>query len=316
MPFENTVAGKLLTKVGRGFGLVDPEKVEAPAINPAAAQLNTGQADAARLQQQQFIQALQAQAAGSGPSLAQGQLQQATDSGIRQAMALGQSMPGMGNQARLRSILGNQAALQQQAAGQSALLRNQEMMQGQQMLGGALSGMRGQDLNQAGMQQQGNMGMAQLQAQNRLAYDQMNNSAQMASDGRLMNVVGAGINAGGAAASMSAGGGAGGGGGGGGGFMTPNVEPPTMMSIGGPVPGRAMSPGNSLRNDTVPAMLSPGEIVIPRSVAQDEDAPDKAAAFVAAVKAQKQGKPDEETLKRILSRLDRVEQMAYGGRVC
>jgi len=34
------------------------------------------------------------------------------------------------------------------------------------------------------------------------------------------------------------------------------------------------------RRDVVPAMLSPGEIVLPRSVSLDEDAPDKAADFV------------------------------------
>jgi hypothetical protein len=34
---------------------------------------------------------------------------------------------------------------------------------------------------------------------------------------------------------------------------------------GGIVPGKAKFPGNDLRNDTVPALLSPGEYVIPRS---------------------------------------------------
>lgn len=38
------------------------------------------------------------------------------------------------------------------------------------------------------------------------------------------------------------------------------------MKMGGHVPGEAAVPGDSERNDTVPAMLSPGELVIPRSV--------------------------------------------------
>lgn len=38
------------------------------------------------------------------------------------------------------------------------------------------------------------------------------------------------------------------------------------MKLGGHVPGDAEVPGDSEQNDTVPAMLSPGELVIPRSV--------------------------------------------------
>jgi hypothetical protein len=54
-------------------------------------------------------------------------------------------------------------------------------------------------------------------------------------------------------------------------------------ATGGRVPGKADVGGNSLKNDKVPAMLSPGEIVIPRSVVNSEDAPEKARAFVEAV---------------------------------
>lgn len=49
---------------------------------------------------------------------------------------------------------------------------------------------------------------------------------------------------------------------------------------GGPVPGQAQVPGNSIQNDTVPAMVSPGEVVLPRTVTQSADAPRKAADFV------------------------------------
>jgi hypothetical protein len=57
------------------------------------------------------------------------------------------------------------------------------------------------------------------------------------------------------------------------------------MSDGGRVPGRAKVFGNDERNDTQAAMLSPGEIVIPRDIALSPDAPEQAARFVAAVKA-------------------------------
>lgn len=50
---------------------------------------------------------------------------------------------------------------------------------------------------------------------------------------------------------------------------------------------RKMIPGDHPQNDIVPAMLSPGEIVIPRSIAQSPEAAKKAAAFVAAIKRSK-----------------------------
>lgn len=56
---------------------------------------------------------------------------------------------------------------------------------------------------------------------------------------------------------------------------------------GGYVPGKAKVKGDSEVNDTVPAMVSPGEIVIPRSIAQGKDAAKKSADFVAAVLAKK-----------------------------
>ncbi len=46
------------------------------------------------------------------------------------------------------------------------------------------------------------------------------------------------------------------------------VSRPMNMKSGGPVPGDAMVPGDSPMNDTQLAKLSPGEIVLPRSVAQ------------------------------------------------
>lgn len=43
------------------------------------------------------------------------------------------------------------------------------------------------------------------------------------------------------------------------------------MAKGGEVPGEALYPGDDIRNDQVPAMLSPGEVVIPRSETSDYD---------------------------------------------
>lgn len=57
---------------------------------------------------------------------------------------------------------------------------------------------------------------------------------------------------------------------------------------GGPVPGQARVAGDSLKNDIQPAMLSPKEIVLPRSITMAPDAPEKAREFVAAL-MKKQG---------------------------
>jgi hypothetical protein len=63
------------------------------------------------------------------------------------------------------------------------------------------------------------------------------------------------------------------------------------MMAGGGVPGddSQMDPGvDSTDNDTVPANLSPHEIVLPRSVAQAPDAPQQAAQFVQGIKGGQQ----------------------------
>lgn len=60
----------------------------------------------------------------------------------------------------------------------------------------------------------------------------------------------------------------------GGGFPTGEVNAAT----GGNVPGKASVPGDSQRNDKVRALLSPGEVVVPRTIAHD---PDRVKQFVA-----------------------------------
>ncbi len=65
--------------------------------------------------------------------------------------------------------------------------------------------------------------------------------------------------------------------------------PPVMASRGGAVLGKAKVKGDSLQNDTVNAKLSPGEVVIPRSVMQSKD-PVKGAADFVAQELRKHGK--------------------------
>lgn len=64
-----------------------------------------------------------------------------------------------------------------------------------------------------------------------------------------------------------------------------SISGEALAQAGEEVPGRASVKGDSLKNDTVKAMLSPGEVVIPRHVMQSEDPASNAAKFVAAVLA-------------------------------
>lgn len=53
-----------------------------------------------------------------------------------------------------------------------------------------------------------------------------------------------------------------------------------LASHGGKIPGKAQVKGDSYQNDTVPAVLSPGEIVIPRSILESKNPVQAAAQFV------------------------------------
>jgi hypothetical protein len=61
----------------------------------------------------------------------------------------------------------------------------------------------------------------------------------------------------------------------------------SQLKAGGHVPGQAQVKGNDYKNDTVKALLSPGEVVIPRSVMQGKDPVRGAAEFVRSVMAKK-----------------------------
>ena len=55
------------------------------------------------------------------------------------------------------------------------------------------------------------------------------------------------------------------------------------MKDGGKVPGEAKVAGDSYKNDTVKALLSPGEIVLPRHITQGDKPGDRAKRFVEAL---------------------------------
>lgn len=70
--------------------------------------------------------------------------------------------------------------------------------------------------------------------------------------------------------------------GGGGGMNMASMLPMLAMlaAHGGKVPGQGEVPGDSYANDKVPAMLSPHEVVLPRSITMHQNAPEMAKLFM------------------------------------
>ena len=81
-----------------------------------------------------------------------------------------------------------------------------------------------------------------------------------------------------------------------------------FASKGGKVNGKPKVGGDSTANDTVPAMLSPGEIVIPRSATQS---PEEAHAFLDQIIRQQSG-PD---YREVMNAKVKYHNMAHGGDV-
>jgi len=221
-------------------------------------------------QQQALAQALQAQMSGAGPSVAQQALKQATNRNIQQNTAMIASQKGINPALAQKLAAQNAAAMGQEAAAQGATLQAQEQLAARGQLGGLYGQMGQQNLTAQSQYLQGVQGQNQINA-----GIEAQNAANMAGlAGGVINAAGSALTAGLGGAKTAPMGGSGGGAGGGSrtvqGMMTP-------MSEGGKVDGKAKVKGDSEKNDTVPAMLSPGEIVIPRS---HSDSPEKAKEFI------------------------------------
>lgn len=230
---------------------------------------------------------------GSGMELV-AQMQAAQDATERQALAsLEKNAQVQQGRRDATSQLGNMAGqlssrdFQQQAqkaAAQDAINRfntaNQQQTQMYNHQG--RQGMANQNVAQNNQFAQNVMGAKQggaqmrynsgVEADNQAAARKQGNRAQNAAIGTAVGAIGGGVlgsyipvvgTAAGAAAGSAAGGALGG-----------------MYAHGGEIPGQAKVPGDSLANDTVPALVSPGEIVLPRSITQHEKAGDAAKLFV------------------------------------
>lgn len=303
MGFLGDVVGKVGNMFGFGGGMnqfnaqapTNDFQAQGQGIDFASAIKNamTG-ANGISAQQQSLVNALQSQAAGNGPSIAQPMLQQATDQNTQQAAGLMGSQKGMNAGLQGRQIAQQRAGIQQQGAQGMALLRNQEQLGAQ--------GMLGQTLGTMGQQNLGMLGTAgHLGAQDWWNAQQLNQATAAQNAG--LNLGAQEINAGvskqnadisskawaGAINGLSGGMGhlsMGGGGGGGGDMLSQGGDAFATYGAagGGEIPGKAKVPGDSAANDTVDAELSPGEIVLPRSIAQSENAPEMAAEFVRAIR--------------------------------
>lgn len=202
-------------------------------------------------QQQELAKALQAQALGQGPNPAQAQYQQNLNQVAAEQAGAIASQKGISPALQARMIANQAGQAQVQGAGQAATLQAQQQLAAQQQ--------------QAALANQ--MATQALQAQGINAQTAQTNAGQVnqTSMGLLQGASAA--LSGGATKGNSAQGKYGGG-------------PITMadaLKAGGMVPGVAQVPGDSPQNDTVHAMLSPGEIVIPRSLAED---PERAKRFI------------------------------------
>lgn len=174
-------------------------------------------------------------------------LRQNTASTQASAMALGQSQ-NLDPMTAARNIGNAQAGAAQRAVGQGNLLRAQSQQAATGQISDILSGQGALDAQQANSSYMVDQGRRQ-------ANNQIRAQAQKA-DRDLFGAAGQAVTS-------------------------------AAFSEGGSVPGEPKVFGDSSVNDTVPAKLTPLEIVLPLSVTMRPDAPEAAAAFVAAVKARK-----------------------------
>ncbi len=75
-----------------------------------------------------------------------------------------------------------------------------------------------------------------------------------------------------------------------------------LMKSGGDVPGKAEVKGDSYKNDTVPIIASPGEVVLPRSVTMSENPGEAAKAFMENLHSKYKKGDEEDDFKSALSR--------------
>lgn len=156
----------------------------------------------------QLIEQLQAQAAGTAPSLAEAQLRSASERNLAQQLAAAQSQQGGSAAARERQLMQNQAASGRELAQDATVARLQEQQQAQQLLAGQLQVEQQQAdalLNQylqAGFtieqaRQQAAADLEKLKTNQFLSAQGLTAASQEAASGRQAGFLGGLLNAGG-----------------------------------------------------------------------------------------------------------------------
>lgn len=271
-----------------GINPYTPEAIGEQNFAPAIQQSQAGMGNDFA-QQQAFANALLAQSQGAGPNPALEQLKAATQQNAQQGAGLIASQKGINPALAARMAAQNTANANQQAAGQAANMRAQQQLGAQSNLGNVYGQLSGEQL-----QNQQILQNAQAQQNNAINTRSNIASGLSAANTKASQQGAQGVlTTGGSLLSGMAGFMAGGGEVGGddddssGLLQTATKLAPLAMALiskGGHVPGKAKVEGDSYSNDTVPTMLSPGEIVVPRTKAKD---PDKAKAFIDQLMAKK-----------------------------
>ena len=168
--------------------MIDPAQIAAME-RAQAANIMRGDEQAIRASQIGLAEALQAQAAGTAPSLAEQQLARQNELAVRQQLALAGSQRGMTPAMAQRQAAMNIANLQGEQGARAAELRIQEQQAARAQLADVLNQTRGVDVNlatqQAQLQQQAGLQNAQqFNAQN-VQQAQLAQQAALANQGEF-----------------------------------------------------------------------------------------------------------------------------------
>jgi hypothetical protein len=132
----------------------------APVTGPTAAQIDMTGANGFRADQQNLVNTLAGQVAGTGPSLAQHQLRVGQEAALAASIAQANSAKGGAQPAMARAALESNAEAQGKMAEQAAQLRIQEQMSAAGLLGQVTQGARESDIGLATNQAQFNQQVA------------------------------------------------------------------------------------------------------------------------------------------------------------
>jgi hypothetical protein len=296
----------VVKKIGQKIGLIgqdyqSPEQQRYGEFSGAVGQARAAQEEQ-NIKQTELANILAAKARGEGPSVAQQQMAKGLSTAQEQAAGQMASQKGLNPALAARMVGNNQARMAGDVAGQSAMMRSQEILDAQNQYANALSNQRAQNQNMYTSSANAMIGQNTGAMQN--AMNQSTISAQQGAGlGQIFSSAGQAMASGGSKKTTQEA------------WTGGEIEDHTQ---GGHVHGEEMVDGDSPKNDNVLAKLSPGEIVIPKSAAQDID---KAKAFLEHVmKQSKENSPDSGYGKvlaknRELENRLKILEHCFGGKI-